>query len=48
MNRIDGRPLRARGRLYNYHPGQPAKTEVRVESKRFIVTLLPSLEKYIE
>ena len=46
--KLPKRTFRARGRIYRYHPGQPAKTEVRVESKRFIVTLLPSLEKYIE
>ena len=34
--------------IYHYHHGMPAKTEVRVESKRFVVTLLPSLEKYLE
>lgn len=31
-----------------YHQGMQAKTEVRVESKRFLVTLIPSLEKYVE
>lgn len=46
--KLPKRTFRARGRSYNYHPGMPAKTEVRVESKRFVVTLLPSLEKYVE
>jgi hypothetical protein len=46
--KLPRRTFRARGRSYNYHPGMPAKTEVRVESKRFVVTLLPSLEKYLE
>jgi len=41
------RTFRAKGQTYNFHQGMPAKTEVRVESKRFIVTLLPSLEKYL-
>lgn len=39
--------FRAKGQTYHFHQGMPAKTEVRVESKRFIVTLLPSLEKYL-
>jgi multidrug efflux pump subunit AcrA (membrane-fusion protein) len=45
--KLPARTFRARGRKYNYHPGMPAMTEVRVERKRFIVTLLPSLEKYL-
>lgn len=45
--KLPKRTFRARGKTYNYHQGMPAKTEVRVESKRFIVTLLPSLEKYL-
>ena len=40
--------FRTRGKIYRYHHGMGAKTEVRVESKRFIVTLLPSLEKYVD
>lgn len=46
--KLPARTFKARGRMYRYHSGMPAKTEVRVESKRFVVTLLPSLEKYIE
>jgi len=46
--KLPARTFRARGRTYRYHSGMPAKTEVRVESKRFIVTLLPSLEKYVD
>ena len=38
----------SKGKEYRYHQGMPSKVEVRVEDKRFIVTLLPSLEKYIE
>ena len=30
-----------------YHHGMPAKTEVKIQTKPFIVTLLPALEKYI-
>ena len=39
--------FRAKGKQYPFFQGMPAKTEVKVESKRFIVTLLPSLEKYV-
>jgi multidrug resistance efflux pump len=39
--------FRAKGERYPYLGGMTAKTEIRVESKRFVVTLLPSLEKYI-
>ena len=46
--KLPRRTFRAKGSTYNYHPGMPAKTEVRVESKRFIVTLLPSIEKYVD
>ena len=45
--KLPKRTFRAKGKTYNYHQGMPAKTEVKVESKRFIVTLLPSLEKYL-
>ncbi|MBV8757488.1 MAG: HlyD family efflux transporter periplasmic adaptor subunit [Deltaproteobacteria bacterium] len=34
-------------KTYRYFHGLGAKTEVRVESKRFLVTLLPSLDKYL-
>jgi membrane fusion protein (multidrug efflux system) len=37
----------AHGQVFNYHHGMPVKTEVRVEDKRFLVTLLPSLDKYL-
>ncbi|HUS33246.1 MAG TPA: biotin/lipoyl-binding protein [Kofleriaceae bacterium] len=39
--------FRAKGQTYRYLTGMPAKTEIAVESKRFVVTLLPSLEKYV-
>jgi len=40
--------FRYKGKKQSFRFGMPAKTEVRIESKRFLVTLLPSLEKYIE
>jgi len=46
--KLPKRTFRTKGRTYNYHPGMAAKTEVRVESKRFLFTLLPSLEKYLD
>jgi multidrug efflux pump subunit AcrA (membrane-fusion protein) len=46
--KLPRRMFRAKGKTYRYHQGMPAKTEVRVEDKRFISTLLPSLEKYTE
>jgi biotin carboxyl carrier protein len=46
--KLPGRTFRTEHRTYHYHQGMPAKTEVRVESKRFLVTLIPSLEKYVE
>jgi hypothetical protein len=46
--KLPKRTFRAKGQRYRYYQGMPAKTEVRVEDKRFISTLLPSIEKYVE
>jgi biotin carboxyl carrier protein len=46
--KIGKNTFRAKGKKYFFHHGMPAKNEVRVEDKRFITTLLPSLEKYTE
>ena len=46
--KLPKRTFRAKGKTYRYHQGMPAKVEVRVEDKRFISTLLPSVEKYTE
>jgi multidrug efflux pump subunit AcrA (membrane-fusion protein) len=46
--KLPKRTFRAKGQTYHYHQGMPAKCEVKVENKRFITTLLPSLEKYVE
>jgi hypothetical protein len=32
---------------YYYHQGMMAKTEVKIASKPFLVTLLPALGKYL-
>jgi hypothetical protein len=46
--KLPGRTFQTHHRTYRYRHGMPAKTEVRIESKRFLVTLLPSLEKYLD
>lgn len=46
--RLPDRTFRTSRRVYHYHQGMPAKAEVRVESKRFLVTLLPALDKYLD
>ncbi|MGE5181908.1 MAG: HlyD family efflux transporter periplasmic adaptor subunit [Acidobacteriota bacterium] len=38
----------SKGQKLYVHHGMPVKSEVRVERKRFITTLLPALEKYVE
>ena len=34
-------------RTYHYYQGMPAKTEVKVDAKRFLTSLIPSLDKYL-
>ena len=46
--KLPRRQFRAKGKTYHYHHGMPSKCEVRVEDKRFVSTLLPSVEKYVE
>ena len=46
--KLPRRTFRVKGKTYRIYNGMPAKVEVRVEDKRFITTLLPSLEKYTE
>lgn len=45
---LPSRTFKTEHRTYRYYHGMPAKTEVRIESKRFLVTLLPMLEKYLD
>ena len=45
--KLPARSFRVKGKTMFYHHGMTAKTEVRIEAKRFVVTLLPSLEKYV-
>ena len=45
--RLPGRTFKSDHKTMNYHHGLQAKTEVKVQSKPFLVTLLPALEKYL-
>ena len=45
--KLPTRTFRVDHKVYRYFHGLGAKTEVRVESKRFLVTLLPSLDRYL-
>lgn len=44
--RLPSRTFKTEQRTYHYFHGMQATTEVRVQNKRFFVTLLPALEKY--
>ncbi len=45
--RLKSRTFNADHNVYHYHHGMHAKAEIKVQSKPFIVTLLPALEKYL-
>jgi len=45
--KLPTRTFKVDHKTYRYFHGLGAKTEVRVDSKRFLVTLLPSLDKYL-
>ena len=45
--KLPTRTFKVDHKTYRYYHGLGAKTEVRVDSKRFLVTLLPSLDKYL-
>jgi membrane fusion protein (multidrug efflux system) len=45
--RLPSRTFKAEHNTYHYHHGMHAKAEVRIQSKPFVVTLLPALEKYL-
>ncbi|HEY5937692.1 MAG TPA: HlyD family efflux transporter periplasmic adaptor subunit [Kofleriaceae bacterium] len=45
--RLPKRTFKADHKTMNYHHGLQAKTEVKVQTKPFLVTLLPALEKYV-
>jgi hypothetical protein len=44
---MPSRTFKTEHNTYNYHHGMHAKVEVKVQSKPFLVTLLPALEKYL-
>jgi hypothetical protein len=46
--RLSKNTFREKGNERRYTSGMQAKVEARIEDKRFITTLLPSLEKYTE
>jgi biotin carboxyl carrier protein len=45
--RLPTRTFKAEHNTYNYHHGMHAKVEVKIQSKPFLVTLLPGLQKYL-
>lgn len=45
--RLPSRTFKADHNTYHYHHGMHAKAEVKIQSKPFLVTLLPALEKYL-
>lgn len=45
--RLPKRTFETENRTYYYHHGMLAVTEVKIQSKPFLVTLLPALEKYL-
>jgi membrane fusion protein (multidrug efflux system) len=45
--RLPERTFKAEHNTYHYHHGMHAKVEVKIQSKPFIVTLLPGLQKYL-
>ncbi len=46
-SRLPSRTFKTEHRTYHYHHGMHANAEVKVQSKPFLVTLLPALEKYL-
>jgi multidrug resistance efflux pump len=45
--RLPSRTFKAEHNTYHYHHGMHAKVEVKIQSKPFLVTLLPGLQKYL-
>ena len=45
--KLPGKSFKTQHRTFWYHHGMQAKTEVKIQSKPFLVTLLPALEKYL-
>ena len=47
IDALPDRTFKAEHNTYHYHHGMHAKVEVKIQSKPFIVTLLPGLQKYL-
>jgi membrane fusion protein (multidrug efflux system) len=45
--RLPSRTFKAEHNTYHYHHGMHAKVEVKIQSKPFLVTLVPGLQKYL-
>ena len=45
--RLPARMFKAEHNTYHYHHGMHAKVEVKIQSKPFLVTLLPGIQKYL-
>ena len=45
--RLPSKTFKTQHNTWFYHHGMPVKAEVKTQSKPFLVTLLPSLEKYL-
>jgi multidrug resistance efflux pump len=45
--RLPSRTFKTEHRTFFYYHGMPAVTEVKIQSKPFLITLLPALEKYL-
>jgi multidrug resistance efflux pump len=46
--KLPKRTFESEKRTHYYHHGMQAKTEVKIQSKPFLVTLLPALDKYLQ
>lgn len=45
--RLPSRTFKAEHNTYHYHHGMHAKVEIKIQSKPFLVTLVPGLQKYL-
>jgi hypothetical protein len=45
--RLSSKTFKTEHSTYHYHPGMHAKIDVKIQSKPFLVTLLPAFEKYL-
>lgn len=45
--KLPDKQFTTQNRTFYFHHGMPAKTEIKIQSKPFLATLLPAIEKYI-